>query len=113
MRTRRRRPAPLKTPVPAPPPPIVTGLVVDDAPNGRRTITDGVFTIVLDARDRVRAAWYDWGYGPHRITRTPAPAPGEKPSVAWVEQQESDAYWKRVSQQFPRPAAAVPKDASA
>lgn len=107
MSARRRQRLPLKSPSALPPPPVTTSLVVSDGPRGRRTITDGVLTLVLDARDRVRSAWYDWGFGPHRITRAPAPAHGEKPSVAWVAQQESDAYWKRVSQQFPRPAAAT------
>lgn len=109
MRTRRRRPASLKVPAAPGRHQPRGGPRAQWAPHRHGW---GVHRRA-GCRDRVRSAWYDWGYGPHRVTRTPAPALGEKPSVAWVQQQESDAYWKRVSQPFPRPAAAVPKAASA
>lgn len=88
-------------------PPVLTGLVVTDFPSGRRTIQDALFTITLDAQDRVRNAQYQWGKTPHRITRAPKPRRGETPSLAWTQQQDADAYWQRVSAAFPRPARAA------
>lgn len=88
-------------------PPIVTGVIVTDLPSGRRTIQDAAFVVTLDAQDRVRSAHYLWDKTPLRISRVPKPRPGTTPSLAWTEQEEADAYWRRVSEAFPRPNRAA------
>ena len=85
-------------------PPVLTGLIVTDAPSGRRVIQDAAFVVTLDAQDRVRSAHYQWGKTLYRISRVPKPRRGEAPSLAWTQQEEADAYWRRVSAAFPRPA---------
>lgn len=88
-------------------PPVLSGLIVSDLPNGRRTIQDGPLLITLDAQDHVRSAQYQWHKTVHRVTRVPKPRRGDAPSLAWTEQEESDAYWRRVSAAFPRPDRAA------
>jgi hypothetical protein len=88
-------------------PPIVTGLIVTDWPSGRRTIQDAALIVTLDAQDRVRSAYYLWDRTPLRISRVPKPGPDKVPSLAWTEQQNADAYWRRVSEAFPRPNRAA------
>lgn len=85
-------------------PPVLTGLIVTDLPSGQRTIQDGPFVILLDAKDRVRSARYQWTGRVHHVTRIPKPRRGETPSGAWAQQLETDTYWQRVSALFPRPA---------
>ncbi len=87
--------------------PVLSGLVITDFPSGRRTIQDGAFLITLDAQDRVRSAQYQWDKTVHRVARVSKPRRGEAPSLAWTEQEESDAYWQRVSAAFPRPDRAA------
>lgn len=99
-----------------PAPPVLTGLIVTDEPNGRRTIQDGAFYIVFDAQDRVRRQYYLWsGDAVCPVPRVPACRRGATPTAAQQAQAASDAYWCRVSRAWPRPsrAAASPVAAQA